>query len=211
MKTCTKCREQKSLDLYSKNKSTSDGLQQQCKACNAAHYKLNAEKVLARIAATYAADSTKTKERAAKWYSDNTERARAAQAKWAAANRDVKAKSNDAWAKKNPEKLKEMRRKSYLKNPERQNSGTRAYRARKRGAEGSHTVGDILQLMQIQKSRCAACATDISQKYHVDHVMPLALGGSNDKSNLQLLCQSCNTSKGAKHPADFMRKRGFLL
>lgn len=44
-----------------------------------------------------------------------------------------------------------------------------------------------------------------------DHIMPMDLGGSNDASNLQLLCQSCNSSKHAKHPVDFMQERGFLL
>lgn len=47
--------------------------------------------------------------------------------------------------------------------------------------------------------------------YHVDHIQPLALGGSNDKTNLQLLCPTCNTKKSAKHPIDFMQSRGLLL
>ena len=40
---------------------------------------------------------------------------------------------------------------------------------------------------------------------------PLALGGSNDKANLQLLCPTCNAKKSAKHPIDFMQSRGLLL
>ena len=37
-------------------------------------------------------------------------------------------------------------------------------------------------------------------KYHVDHRMPLSLGGSNYPDNLQLLCPTCNLSKSATHP-----------
>ena len=33
---------------------------------------------------------------------------------------------------------------------------------------------------------------------HVDHILPRARGGQNEWSNLQVLCITCNTSKGAK-------------
>jgi hypothetical protein len=33
---------------------------------------------------------------------------------------------------------------------------------------------------------------------HIDHIIPLKKYGSNDASNFQLLCETCNTSKGAK-------------
>jgi 5-methylcytosine-specific restriction endonuclease McrA len=39
----------------------------------------------------------------------------------------------------------------------------------------------------------------------------MARGGSNWPSNLQLLCKSCNLSKGARDAEEFMREKGFLL
>jgi hypothetical protein len=54
------------------------------------------------------------------------------------------------------------------------------------------------------RGRCVLCNCDLSgllslqNKNHFDHVVPLATAGLNDVSNLQLLCESCNTSKAAK-------------
>jgi len=63
-----------------------------------------------------------------------------------------------------------------------------------------------------QRGLCAMCQVDIKkQKHHVDHIMPLARQGTNDKTNLQLLCPTCNRKKSAKHPIDFAQQMGFLL
>ena len=43
--------------------------------------------------------------------------------------------------------------------------------------------------------RCTECGG--TQLLEFDHVIPLALGGSNTERNLQLLCSDCNRSKGA--------------
>lgn len=34
----------------------------------------------------------------------------------------------------------------------------------------------------------------------IDHIIPLAWGGANDPSNLQVLCKPCNTTKGDRWP-----------
>jgi 5-methylcytosine-specific restriction endonuclease McrA len=80
------------------------------------------------------------------------------------------------------------------------------------GSGGTHTAADLKEILEAQGHRCAYCRTDLSEvKKHVDHIMPLALGGSNGPENLQHLCQPCNQSKGAKHPDDFARQRGLIL
>ena len=54
------------------------------------------------------------------------------------------------------------------------------------------------------KGTCSQCRCDLSNLIrvqntkHIDHIIPLDMFGSNDASNFQLLCESCNTSKGAK-------------
>jgi hypothetical protein len=45
------------------------------------------------------------------------------------------------------------------------------------------------------EGRCARCGSAESLEF--DHVIPLAMGGSNTARNLQLLCEPCNRTKGA--------------
>ena len=46
-----------------------------------------------------------------------------------------------------------------------------------------------------QKYKCAACDCLLPPAYQVDHIKPLALGGTNGLTNLQALCTQCHTSK----------------
>ena len=54
------------------------------------------------------------------------------------------------------------------------------------------------------RGRCCFCRRDLtgllSPQFasHLDHMVPLADGGINDVTNLQLLCEPCNTSKGGR-------------
>jgi HNH endonuclease len=43
--------------------------------------------------------------------------------------------------------------------------------------------------------RCVKCGSN--QRLEFDHIIPVALGGANTARNLQLLCETCNRSKGA--------------
>lgn len=77
-------------------------------------------------------------------------------------------------------------------------------RARREGAEGRHTLEETDLLFQSQEGKCACCGVQLDDSNkHLDHVMPLALGGTNFIWNLQWLCQFCNNSKSATHPDEW--------
>lgn len=52
------------------------------------------------------------------------------------------------------------------------------------------------------KGRCIGCSKDMTgvvvtgEEIHYDHIVPLAVGGTNDPTNFQILCRECNLSKG---------------
>ena len=179
------------------------------KEYNAAKYVKNLEAIKARNLA---------------WAKANKDKSNAIGRAWASANKDkVKAK-NAAWVVANPDRVKERAEKYRLANPERVKIATAAWhraspessrisehnrRAQMNGGKLSRGLSD--KLFKLQKGRCACCGQPLGKNFHLDHIMPLALGGSNTDDNIQLLRQRCNIQKKAAHPVDFMQKRGFLL
>lgn len=107
----------------------------------------------------------------------------------------------------NKEKLKAAQKQYYENNKEKW-----TVKAHKRRAAGLKyfTVADIYKLKELQKNKCAVCFQKLT-KFHVDHIMPLSKHGTNETSNIQLLCAPCNLEKHAKDPIDFMQSKGFLL
>lgn len=47
---------------------------------------------------------------------------------------------------------------------------------------------------------CAICGS--FYKTCVDHIIPLALGGTDEEGNLQVLCEPCNLRKGGRWTND---------
>ena len=64
-----------------------------------------------------------------------------------------------------------------------------------------------LDLHKSQGGKCMYCGRKPGiDLMDVDHKNPMAKGGSDQKRNLQLLCRSCNTRKGATTDRQFRTK-----
>ncbi len=86
------------------------------------------------------------------------------------------------------------------------------YRAKVKSAGGAGVTKKFVEkLLVMQKGICVYCRAHIVGGFHIDHILPLALGGAHDESNVQLLCPTCNVTKGALHPIDFAQRKGLLL
>lgn len=144
----------------------------------------------------YEANKQKLTEHNRKWREDNREKFKQCQRNWHEANRDRVAGLMRNWQKDNPEKVREIYH-------------NRRARIKGNGGKLSHDI--IKTLLVRQNSKCACCNKSLKDGYHLDHIMPIALGGKNTDENVQLLTPKCNLSKGAKHPIDYMRAKGRLI
>lgn len=181
-----------------------------------------------------AAWNAKEKARKAALYLRKKEQYDAANAKWRAENREKMREYSAKYKATNPERVKASMEKHLAANHERVLARSKAYyekakvespeklrlhralvaqnrRAAKQATGGKLKYGTISKLKTLQRNRCACCHDSIESGYHIDHIMPLALGGEHSAENIQLLCRTCNLTKSAKHPVDFMQQRGYLL
>jgi len=61
---------------------------------------------------------------------------------------------------------------------------------------------DLFQrLLHKYNFSCVNCGCKDKSKLTIDHIKPVAKGGTDKESNLQILCKSCNSKKGAKYNA----------
>jgi 5-methylcytosine-specific restriction endonuclease McrA len=76
----------------------------------------------------------------------------------------------------------------------------RLYQAERRFRQATSGPGvserDWLRLVRRYDGRCAYC--NVQCDPHMDHVIPLKLGGRHSIGNILPACQSCNSSKGAR-------------
>lgn len=214
-KSCSKCRNEKSISEFYSNKCAKDGLHNQCKTCSLADqkeaYQKRKEQISVKGKALYASDPEKFITRSKAWREANYDQWRKQRLEWYAANIEEIRTKREAFYDANIVRLRARGKAFRDANPEKiaaQNSRTRKIRE---AVPGSFTADDVKKLMQLQRGKCPVCKKDIRAKFHVDHVVPIARGGTNDKSNLQLLCPSCNHKKSSIHPIVFMQRRGFLL
>ena len=88
----------------------------------------------------------------------------------------------------------------------------RQWAANRRTRGATKVPANVVQrLVEAQRGNCPVCQKKFGISYHLDHIQPIARGGTNDAGNLQILCRACNLSKAAKDPIQFMQSRGYLL
>jgi 5-methylcytosine-specific restriction endonuclease McrA len=144
-------------------------------------YLQQGDEIRARVRAYNAADPERKAQRAKKYREENREKIAAHKSKWGMETRAARTAAFNKWRTENPEKFA-----AVLANRS----------ARERGAEGLHTHEEWQAVIEGQNGKCNLCG--VKRKLERDHIVSIAVGGSNYSDNIQGLCRSCNARKHAK-------------
>lgn len=184
--TCCKVEYPTSRLYFSPNKTKNNGLGSRCKFCTReyarTHYDPEKEK------ARYKARSEERRVTEKRYRETHTKETHERGKRWYAANR---------------EKVNKRARENYKAKKEQYHARVRNRRAREHAINGTHTDKDIAEQYKRQKGCCYYCGRKLGKRYHVDHVIPITRGGTNDPSNLVIACPYCNRSKANKLPHEW--------
>lgn len=179
----------------------------ECLPCKRAYTKAYAAKnrdaLILKKRERYEREKSELQAKAREYYERNKEDRVEYGRAYRASNPDAFLASQKSYRDNNKEKRNSWRRGYSKKFPEKMLN----YNRKRSNNIGCHRLSDGLMdlLMSEQGGKCAGCGTDLSCAIvHLDHFMPLKLGGRNIDSNMQLLCKPCNQTKHAKLPSVWM-------
>jgi len=232
-KICTKCKVEKSIEMFHKHKAKKDGLHCDCKECAKAYQQANTEKIAEYNKAYKKSNNKRIKARDRIYNQTNSDKKK----EYQQANREAIAANQKAYRQANKEKLAEYIKKYQKDNPEllkayKQTNAEKIseyQKAYKQSPMGKAAIknsehkrrsitkqGDITsaQLLELEQSAkvCYWCGVSLKgKKVHIDHYVPLAKGGKHTLSNLVISCSHCNLVKNAKDPIEFAQSIGKLF
>jgi 5-methylcytosine-specific restriction endonuclease McrA len=200
LKVCRGCGVQKSLAEFYKHPRMADGHLNKCKVCFCALVRENRRERLEQYAQYEKARAillhrvearrkyqeehkVEISEYKKSWAADNEEKVAASKlAYYERTREDIIARSKK-WAESNPEKVRQAK-----------TNNLRKRRAARHASHGNFTVREFKELCESYGNKCLACS-ETKAVLEADHVVPLTKGGSDNISNIQPLCGSCNRKK----------------
>lgn len=171
LKHCNKCQRDLPASAYSEDRSRRDGLNHTCKLCTSALGKA--------------------------WREANQEREQLARKVYYEAHKDEQLTRIKTYYAEHKAELAIYSKEWHAAHPEYARKNVRVRRASKRRApnDGTATPAAIAALKATWTGTCPRCGKEAEP--HVDHIISLKAGGAESIHNMQLLCKSCNSAKGA--------------
>ena len=204
MKECNKCLTIKPLDEYHIKSKSKDGLAATCKVCKS---KLDKEYREANKSALQAKGLAYRKERREELRKKSLERYHSASEAEVQRRKELKRLYNQNAS----EDIKERKRlydKQYFASEKGKDVTRRSVhkrRAQKLASEDGTVTAQALEDLKIKQSnKCFHCSEllDFSGKgtVHLDHFIPLSLGGCHTIDNVVWSCAKCNLTKSNNYP-----------
>lgn len=145
------------------------------------------------------------------YYENHRQRQIASMRRWSEKNPEKRRAIARKWARAHLNKILDWRANNLEKVRVYASLSKSRRRIRQKSAPGTFTKADIDRIYTQQRGLCAYCRAALRGKYHIDHIVCLAAGGSNWSSNLQLCCPPCNQRKNAMDPIEFAQSIGLLI
>jgi 5-methylcytosine-specific restriction endonuclease McrA len=118
-----------------------------------------------------------------RWAAENGEKVAASKLAYYEREREEVIARSKNWAECNPEKVRSAKA-----------NNRRERRAARHASPGSFSAEEFEALCDAYGNKCLACG-DTEAMLEADHIVPLTRGGTDDISNVQPLCGSCNRKK----------------
>lgn len=188
-KICSKCKQEKDLEDYSRDIRKKDGKKSECKKCHTDMQKL---------------------------YSKTIE-GKASKAKYAKSDKGII--TNAKHAKSDKRKISHARANvkynKTIKGKLAKLIGNHKRRSREKNTINKLSTLEYNIILSLQNYRCIKPECESGEFFDgteptLDHIVPVIEGGGLTKNNVQLLCLSCNSKKGTK-TTDFRSKQHINL
>ena len=151
-------------------------------------------------AAWYKANRAEERAKQSEYYKINAKQIKAVTKAYRLANLATAKRRVAEYAKRRPEVGLAAGRRWREKNPEVAKRSVQNRRARKAASGGTLSKNIHETLRAQQRGLCACCYKPLDTVVHLDHIVPIALGGCNEDWNVQLTHPKCNLMKSSKHP-----------
>jgi 5-methylcytosine-specific restriction endonuclease McrA len=205
LKTCTKCKDIKTIDMFYKDRKKIDGLCSHCKMCKQIANKKwidnNPEKMKQSTNAWIERNKSRFLQKSRDYYYNHKEVALAKSKEYDKLNRATKRIYSLNYYKNNPDKMKNYHKKSYQRNKEKiiKRSNLRHVLKRKSSiiSQKLNMIGEITYIYTLAKFLSKILTIRVS----IDHIIPLKnkfICGLDVPWNMQLLELRDNISKNNK-------------
>jgi hypothetical protein len=186
-RACIYCKEEKPYSEFSKHISNKNGINNACKKC----------------------ETKRTKE----WREKENKHYTEYHKEYYQKNKEEQLEKHRKYYEENKEAIIEKAKTYYENNSDVVKENVKSYRKTKRGREVKRNSSakrraiitdkiDTDFLIQLKESteKCPLCGCLLSEedgdeKYHLDHIIPLNIGGSHSKENVRYICRKCNLTR----------------
>lgn len=182
---CSVCGEEKAIEEFESDKRKLHGKGYRCKVCR--------NKQNAKWRAEYIENwHTEYPDYYKEWHTEHPNYYK----EWRAKHPGYYAAMSREWRLEHPNYHAQW----CVENKEKVRHYSRKRDKRLKDADGSYTLDEWNNLIEKYEYKCLRCGTSLSRdELTVDHIIPISKQGTNYISNIQPLCQSCNSWKHARY------------